>query len=428
MRTEPITLADLVSDMMVKNTAFFRLALRQVDGVWILQTAIIDIVSQTPRITWSVYDYGQVAFIAGKGLGVRVASWLKTLKGKALGYHFQIPKLQEQIYGNRYPSYSLHGGVYSLRHPYTLYQISLSGKVEHPKDTGLLIAENCPSFPSFEAAAYRLLYDREYQPGQVSPEDIIIRMAHHEAWIERLQLHPSAISIRVEGAKVSGVRLEISGTPNFRVDKKLRKSGFRRFTIPQGLPPRLWVLISRGNHWLDYRELDLRESSLSSLSDNVVIDLPDVCVEISGLISRGESEEREFKEEVSGENKKSFLKTVCAFANGKGGVVLIGVVDNTGEIRGIKGDVNKEKDRLTNMIRDNVVPQPNIHIQNCKFNGKHLIAIYVEEGDSPPYGLDAAKPTFYVRRGATTFQATQHEIRTLAKKHNQQDIDQYWKY
>lgn len=216
--------------------------------------------------------------------------------------------------------------------------------------------------------------------------------------------------------------------PNFRIDKKLRKSGFRRFTIPQGLPPRLWVLISRGNQWLDYRDLDLRESSLSSLSDDVVIDLPDVCVEISGLISRGESEEREFKEEVSGENKKSFLKTVSAFANGKGGVVLIGVVDNTGEIRGIQGVVNKEKDRLTNMIRDNIVPQPNIHIQNCKINGKQLIAIYVEEGDSPPYGLDAAKPTFYVRRGATTFQATQHEIRVLAKKHDRQVINQYWKF
>jgi predicted HTH transcriptional regulator len=110
------------------------------------------------------------------------------------------------------------------------------------------------------------------------------------------------------------------------------------------------------------------------------------------------------------------LKTVAAFANGKGGVILFGVVDDTGEIKGIKGDVQRQSDRMVNMIRDNVVPQPNLRIENCQLNGKRVLALFVEEGDLPPYGIDAAKPKFYVRRGATTFPANQAEVRAVAKK------------
>lgn len=68
------------------------------------------------------------------------------------------------------------------------------------------------------------------------------------------------------------------------------------------------------------------------------------------------------------------------------------------------------------MIRDNVVPQPNLRIENCKLGGKQIIAAFIGEGNMPPYGIDAAKPRFYVRRGATTFPANQAEVRALAKK------------
>ena len=48
--------------------------------------------------------------------------------------------------------------------------------------------------------------------------------------------------------------------------------------------------------------------------------------------------------------------------------------------------------RIVNMIRDNVVPQPNLRIENCQLNGKRVLALFVDEGDLPPYGLDPAKP------------------------------------
>jgi predicted HTH transcriptional regulator len=166
---------------------------------------------------------------------------------------------------------------------------------------------------------------------------------------------------------------------------------------------------------LDYHEIGLRGSA-SSREGGVVIDAPDVCSQIEGLIARGESETREFKREIPRDKNNTFLKTVAAFANGKGGVVLFGVVDETGHLRGIVGNLQEQKDRVVHMIRDNVVPQPNLRVENCKLNGKQIIAVFVDEGDSSPYGLDPAKPRFYIRRGATTFPANQTEIRAFAKK------------
>src|SRR2546423_4388199 len=81
--------------------------------------------------------------------------------------------------------------------------------------------------------------------------------------------------------------------------------------------------------------------------------------------------------------------------------------------------------RIVNMIRDNVVPQPNLRIENCQLNGKRVLALFVDEGDLPPYGLDPAKPKFYVRRGAITFPATQAEVRAFAKKLDSSS-DNYW--
>jgi hypothetical protein len=41
--------------------------------------------------------------------------------------------------------------------------------------------------------------------------------------------------------------------------------------------------------------------------------------------------------------------------------------------------------------------------------------VFVERGNSPPYGINPEKPEFYVRRGATTFPAKQEEIVALAQ-------------
>ena len=55
-------------------------------------------------------------------------------------------------------------------------------------------------------------------------------------------------------------------------------------------------------------------------------------------ILAGESEQLEFKRDVPEQSVK-YIKTVVAFANGKGGTIVFGVDDNTHKIIGIKKNV-----------------------------------------------------------------------------------------
>jgi hypothetical protein len=417
---DELSLDDLVRELGERPRVSYRLMLRKRDNAWTLQAMMVDAAARAhPPF---VHDYGHVAFVGGIIVGSRVSSWLLKLKGQAGGFRFVIPKLQENVFSDRYPSNTRRDIFLSIPPPFSIHRIYISGKTEYQHDYRPLVRAGHPSFPSLGAASARLLYGLQHEPGNREPDDIIVRVAHTEAWIELVHLHLSAVSVTVAGTHVSGTRLEVSAEPLERFEVKLRKAGTRRFPLPEGIPPRLFVILSRGDRWLDYRELDLRGNA--AVGENVVIDPADDCAQIEGLIFQGESDTREFKREVSNDKKTTFLKTVAGFANVRGGVILFGVIDGTGEIAGVAGDVNKEKERIINMIHDTVVPQPAFRITSCRIKGKQVIALFVEEGDSPPYGLYPDKPVYYIRRGATTFPANQAEVRAFARK-NEPRLEAY---
>lgn len=413
MPRDEINISDLAQELAKNQRVSYRLMLRKSDDTWTLAAMMVDAAGQAHPAF--VYDYGDVAFLSGKTLGSHVSSWLQRLKGKVGNCHFVIPKLQENVFSNRYPSHTIRDIFLALPQPFSIHQISISGRTEYKRDYEPLVKIGCPSFRDLGEAATQLLYGKHHVRGNREPEDIIVRVAHIEAWIELVHLHLSAVSITVAGTGVNGTRLEITGEPFERFELKLRKAGVRRFSFPRGLPQQLFAILSRGDRWLDYRELNLRGNT-EVVGKNIIVDPADDCAQIEGLIVRGESETREFKREVSNDKKGTFLKTVAGFANVSGGVILFGVVNGTGEIVGVTGDVNKEKDRIINLIRDTVVPQPSLRITSCKIKGRQVIALFVDEGDSPPYGLYPDKPVFYVRRGATTFPANQADIRAFARK------------
>ena len=142
---------------------------------------------------------------------------------------------------------------------------------------------------------------------------------------------------------------------------------------------------------------------------------------------RGESKTVEFKKELPKDGHK-YMKTVVAFANGRGGCILFGVEDGTGRVLGVDS-VDEEDghgheheqnpfrmmDAIANAISDNCEPTiiPDISLKTV--DGKTIIIVDIEAGRQKPYylkskGLDRGT---YIRVGGTTRQADRELIREL---------------
>ena len=72
-------------------------------------------------------------------------------------------------------------------------------------------------------------------------------------------------------------------------------------------------------------------------------------LEILERIESGEGDQVEFKRGI-GDGKK-ICEAMCAFANTRGGVVILGVEDKTREIVGVKEDAEKVQERLTGFLQ-----------------------------------------------------------------------------
>jgi len=111
---------------------------------------------------------------------------------------------------------------------------------------------------------------------------------------------------------------------------------------------------------------------------------------ISELIKEAENQFIELKEQFS----EGVLKTISAFANTSGGIILIGVKDNK-EVVGINLKVG-EFEEIVNKIVDSLGFQPEIKL--VSFNRKKLIRIDVQKSSIPI----KYKGIYYKRVGNTT--------------------------
>ena len=109
----------------------------------------------------------------------------------------------------------------------------------------------------------------------------------------------------------------------------------------------------------------------------------------------------EFKRDMT----NSFLKTVSAFSNYSGGMILFGVDDDSRKV-----GVPDPKDfsiNLENKINDSIVPQPDYSIEIEDFN---IVVLKVEEGINKPYMY---KSKAYKRNDSATIEVDTVELTRL---------------
>lgn len=125
-----------------------------------------------------------------------------------------------------------------------------------------------------------------------------------------------------------------------------------------------------------------------------------------------ETENIEFKSQFTEE----IYKEVIAFANTDGGVVYIGI-DNNGNAVGL-ADVDEEYTRITNGIRDAIMPDVTMFVRFTIQDNK-VVRITVSEGANKPYYLKGKglKPSgVYVRQGTSSVPASLEQIRRMIKE------------
>ena len=147
--------------------------------------------------------------------------------------------------------------------------------------------------------------------------------------------------------------------------------------------------------------------------------------EILELIKKGENEFFELKStlrmnlhtnEFDKKIEISVLKTINAFLNSEGGILLIGV-SNNGEILGIEKDkfenIDKFNLHLTNIIKEKIGKSQMhlIKIQNILIGEKTIVRINCEKSDSPIFlKLSQNEEEFYIRSGPSSTQIKSSDL------------------
>ena len=123
-------------------------------------------------------------------------------------------------------------------------------------------------------------------------------------------------------------------------------------------------------------------------------------MDLMALLRRPEGKTLEYKRELS--SPDGALRTIIAFANTAGGILLIGVEDGTRNVRGVREPLDLEE-RLAGLISDNIVPRLLPDLEILPWRRTHVLAVQVHPSSTRPHFLRREGPAsgVYVRVGST---------------------------
>ena len=134
------------------------------------------------------------------------------------------------------------------------------------------------------------------------------------------------------------------------------------------------------------------------------------------LIAQGEGEFVEFKStlrwNLKAEKKDknithAITKTIAAFLNSDGGILLVGVADD-GEVLGLEADSFENEDKMLLFLTNSIQSQlGTLHLDHINFHtetisDKDVLRIDVQAGSTPCYLSKAKLDHFYIRTGPST--------------------------
>lgn len=143
-------------------------------------------------------------------------------------------------------------------------------------------------------------------------------------------------------------------------------------------------------------------------------------IDIRKLI--GEATSYDKKEMVEVKRPKSWLKSVSAFANGEGGVLVFGITDDDVVV----GLTHAEEDgeAISENVKTKLDPVPNINLEYKEVEGAKLILLHVQSSEETPcYYIGDKQRIAYIRIGNESVVADRTQLRSLVIKGSGRSYD-----
>lgn len=136
----------------------------------------------------------------------------------------------------------------------------------------------------------------------------------------------------------------------------------------------------------------------------------------------GEATEYDKKLTLEEKKPKSWLKSVSAFANGKGGILFFGVSDDD-TLTGI-ADSRRVSEKISEIIKTRMDPIPQTDLELHEENGKQFIILRVLSGvETPYYYVGDGSRTAYMRVGNESVPAGAIDLKRLVLRGSNQTYD-----
>lgn len=130
------------------------------------------------------------------------------------------------------------------------------------------------------------------------------------------------------------------------------------------------------------------------------------------IVALGEGYKTEFKATLP--SPAAIAKSLCAFANTKGGNIFIGINDSSIPVGVIDKDF--ELTRLEKAF-PLLFPSPDLSVKIVNFKNNEIIFIEVKEGKNKPYYVkNCEKTQAYIRAGDVNLPATKKILRTFINR------------
>jgi hypothetical protein len=362
------------------------------------------------RVTSATFDYGplviQTEMLQSPEAARRLLSGFVTGSSHPSALGFSVPTGEVRPHRRTTSPY----GNYQSRSGWPEYVVAYdhSGPTmgRQLREIDHLVRGALPVYSSGIAAVAELVY-------RVPPDEpnidqtgrVVIALPDQRGRIAGLSFAGKTLRVDLDGT-LSACTLEAAWRPTPDSVTWMRRSDPAvqgRVGISTGdVPTDMWLLLKdRADQVLDTR-------GWSGTSGDRPQDPAFGRAHVQRLLREGEGSTVEYKSALKDdETKRRLARTVAAFSNAAGGVVLLGVNDDG---KPVGWSPAKPRDVVADILRNRVRPFPNYQVRSLKVDKKPIHAVVVEVGLDRPYRAD---DVVTIRADATTRDAESIEIRAM---------------